>query len=283
MGLGASLCVGDAVGGGGGGNASAAARTGSYRPPRAGGLAPSGEDIGRACGSPRKNGGSGSSAPYESRRLATGDVERPRVDGRREDGRDQADELGRGTALYAASSHCGGGSSVNGGGRWTRVADPGEGSGGACANTASGESERRAWSSDCAWAAAGCTAGNGPRKEAPYGALGGRDAPSGGRVRDGSGTAPPRQEADWAVAGRTPGCGYMRGERYGGGLGARSSGRGAVCSVCGAWRVYWPWGGRVSGGGGRRRKFWGWWPGGTPGIPGPRSDGESSGGGACAP
>ena len=102
MGLGASLCAGDAVGGGGGGNASAAARTGSYRPPRAGGLAPSGEDIGRACGSPRKNGGSGSSAPYESRRLATGDVERLRVDGRREDGRDQADELGRGTALYAA-------------------------------------------------------------------------------------------------------------------------------------------------------------------------------------
>ncbi len=165
--------------------------------PRAGGLAPSGEDMGRACGwSPRKKGGSGSgsSVPYESRRLATGDVERPRR------GRTAARGRTRGPGGRAGAGHArctrprptaAAGSSVNGGGRWcTRVvvaeaeADPGEGSGGggACAKTASGESERRAWSSsDCAWAAAGCTGGNddGPRKEAPYGALGGRDAPSG--------------------------------------------------------------------------------------------------------
>lgn len=167
VGLGASLCVGDAVGVGGGGKASTAARTGSYRPPRAGRLAPSGEDMGCACGSARKNGSGGCSAPYESRRLATGDVERPRVDGRREDGRDHADELGRGTALYAASSHCGAGSSVNGGGRCMRVVDPGEGSGGACAKTASGESERRAWRRAwaCACAVACCMGGKGPRKE----------------------------------------------------------------------------------------------------------------------
>ncbi len=180
-------------------------RTAHHHPARAGSRRAARTWVVRAGGRRGRRAAAAAVVPFHTSRggspraMSSG---RAWTDGARTDARTRRTSWGGGTALYAASSHCGAGSSVNGGGRWcTRVvaeADPGEGSGGggACAKTASGESERRAWSSsDCACAAAGCTGGNdGPRKEAPYGALGGARR------------AERWESARWVVHG-APGCG----------------------------------------------------------------------------